>query len=70
MTTSLIHYIYSIAIDYKCCKMTEGPEAWPFIRCFRLAKLQICPEQDLTLEQVHHAVQQAMRQEASPEGGR
>jgi len=33
-----------------------------------LAKLQICPEQDLTLEQVHHAVQQAMRQEASPEG--
>ena len=34
----------------------------------QLAKLQICPEQDLTLEQVHHVVQQAMRQEASPEG--
>ena len=30
----------------------------------RLAKLQICPDQDLTLEQVHHGVQQAMRQEA------
>lgn len=32
-----------------------------------LAKLQICPDQDLTLEQVHHGVQQAMRQEVTRE---
>lgn len=31
----------------------------------RLAKLKICPEQDLTFDEVHDAVQQAMRQEAS-----
>ena len=30
----------------------------------RLAKLQISPEQDLTFEEVHQAVEQAMRQEA------